>query len=94
MITEHVTLQIMPERTADFEAAMQGGGRILAAAEGASNVRLMKGHENPEKYLLLIDWESVDHHVAFTKEPGIDDFRSLIGEFMAGKPAMEHFQTV
>jgi quinol monooxygenase YgiN len=85
MITEHVTLQIMPERTADFEAAMP---------EGASNVRLMKGHENPEKYLLLIDWESVDHHVAFTKEPGIDDFRSLIGEFMAGKPAMEHFQTV
>ena len=94
MVTEHVTLQIKADKTDEFEAAMRAGARILETANGASNIRLMKGHENPDKYLLLIDWESVDHHVEFTKQRGIEDFRSLIGGFMAGKPAMEHFQAV
>lgn len=94
MVTEHVTLQVKPDQTDDFETAMGEGRQILEAAVGASNVRLMKGHENPDKYLLLIDWESVGHHEEFTRQPGIEDFRALIGKFMAGKPAMEHFHTV
>ena len=94
MVTEHVTLQVQPGKADDFETAMHEGRRILEGAEGASNVRLLKGHENPDKYLLLIDWESVDHHVHFTGQPGIEKFRALIGGFMAGKPAMEHFEAV
>lgn len=94
MVTEHVVLQIKPDQCEEFEAAMQGGRRVLESAGGSSNVRLMKGHENPDRYLLLIDWESVDHHVKFTEQPAIDEFRQLIGAFVAAKPAMEHFRLV
>ncbi len=94
MVTEHVTLQIQPGRTDEFEAAMSEGRQILESAAGASNIRLMKGHESPEKYLLLVDWESLDHHTEFTRQPGIEAFRGLVGGFMAGKPNMEHFVSI
>ena len=94
MVTEHVVMQIKADQFDAFEEGMQGGKRILESAEGATNVRLMKGHENPDKYLLLIDWESVDHHVRFTEQPEFDEIRKLLGAFVAAKPAMEHFRFV
>lgn len=94
MVTEHVVLQIKPNQSDEFEAAMQSGKRVLESASGSSNVRLLKGHENPDRYLLLIDWESVEHHVEFTEKPAIDEFRQLIGAFIAAKPAMEHYRLV
>ena len=94
MVTEHVVLQIKPDQTEEFEEAMQDGRRILNSASGLSNVRLMKGHENPDRYLLLIDWESVEHHVEFTTQPAFEKFRQVIGAFVADKPAMEHFRLV
>jgi len=52
---------------------------------------LLRGVERPDHYLLLIEWDSVDDHVAFTSTEAFGEFRSLAGPFFAGKPAMEHF---
>lgn len=92
MVTEHVILEIKAGQNQAFEESMIKGKSILESANGASNVRLLRGCENPNKYLLMIDWQSVEHHVEFTKQPQMDDVRSILGEYLGGKPNMEHFE--
>lgn len=91
MAIEHVVLTVKEGMESRFEEAMRRGKEILAAANGSRNVTLLRGHESPSKYLLLIEWDRIEDHVAFTQQPGISEFRGLIGEYMSGKPAMEHF---
>jgi quinol monooxygenase YgiN len=91
MVTEHVLINITPENTQEFMAAMAEGKRILSAATGAIDVKIHRGIENPEVFLLLIQWQSVNDHTEFTKTPGFGEFGKLVGSYFADKPAMQHF---
>lgn len=90
-ITECVQLPIKTGEEANFEAAMRRGTEILRAAEGCLAVSLQRGIENPSKYLLQLQWTSVDAHTAFTGTPAFQTFRELVGSFYAERPTMEHF---
>ena len=54
-------------------------------------VRKSLSVENPGKFMLLVEWESMDAHIAFPKNPVYGEFRQLIGSFSKGG-AMEHFE--
>jgi heme-degrading monooxygenase HmoA len=94
MVIERVELSIVPGRETEFEAAMERGRSLLAGASGCASVSLARCVERPSRYLLLLRWNSVDHHIAFTKTPEFLAFRDLAGPFFAERPAMEHFQPV
>jgi heme-degrading monooxygenase HmoA len=92
MLVERAELLIKEGSEDAFAAAMANRGvALLSGLDGASSVRLGRGVENPSKFMLLITWETMDAHVAFTKDPLFLEFRELIGPFSAGG-AMEHFQ--
>jgi|TARA_R110002110_G_scaffold390930_2_gene604071 heme-degrading monooxygenase HmoA len=91
MVTEHVLIKIRHDSTQDFIAAMESGQEILEAADGARAVRLLRGIEDENQFLLTIEWDSVEHHVAFTKTEGFARFGALVGKYFAEKPAMQHF---
>jgi heme-degrading monooxygenase HmoA len=94
MVIERAELPIVPGKETDFEAAMVRGQALLADAPGCRSVSLARGVESPSTYLLLLQWDSVDAHVAFTKTPAFAEFGQLAGPFFAGKPAMAHFAPV
>ena len=94
MILERVELQIKAGQTQSFEQAMRQGGQLLLTATGCQGVSLSKGVENPSRYLLILEWESIDHHTAFTKTVPFCQFREIAGPFFAERPAMEHFAPV
>ena len=64
---------------------------MLAGVEGVRSVSLGRGVENPDKFMLLVAWDTMDAHIAFTKIPAFTEFRELITPFTRGG-AMEHFK--
>jgi heme-degrading monooxygenase HmoA len=92
MVIERVEILAPPGREKAFKTAMVEGVKLLAGAAGSRSVKLGHGIENPSKFLLLIEWESVDAHIAFTKTSEFESFRNLAGPFFAGPPSMEHFE--
>jgi heme-degrading monooxygenase HmoA len=94
MVVERAEFVVKEGQETEFEAAMAEGVKLLGGAAGAKSVTLGRGIEAPSKFLLLIEWEEVESHTAFTKTPEFDSFRKLAGPFFAGAPAMEHFSFV
>jgi heme-degrading monooxygenase HmoA len=91
MVVERAELPITPGREGEFEAQFAHAQRYLLEASGCRKVSLARGVETPTKYLLLIEWVSLEAHQAFTRTPGFEQFRSLAGPYFAGKPNTEHF---
>lgn len=78
--------------TADaFAAALSERGiPLLAGHLGCRSVKVGRGVETPDKFLLLVEWDSVEAHVTATQTPRHAEFRDLVGPFAAGGSA-EHF---
>lgn len=94
MLVERAELLIKEGSEDAFAAAMaERGLALLSGLDGASNVRLGRGVESPSKFMLLITWETMNAHTAFTKNPLFLEFRDLIGPFSASG-AMEHFEMI
>lgn len=93
MILERAEFSVKEGQETAFAAMMaQRGCTLLAGAEGCHSVRIGRGVENPSKFILLLEWDSVDHHVALTKTAAFDEFKQLAGPFFAGPSNMEHFE--
>jgi quinol monooxygenase YgiN len=93
MFIERAEIPVKEGMEDGFAAAMAGrGSAILAAAPGCHSVRFGRGVENPGKFILLIEWESVEAHVGLTTTPAFDEFKALVGPFFGGAPNMEHFE--
>ena len=96
MILECADLRIQPGRQAEFERAIELGLRtVLSKSPGYRSHKLQRGIESPERYLLLVYWDSVEaHNEGFRKSPLFTEWRAIIGPFFAGTPHVEHFTNV
>jgi quinol monooxygenase YgiN len=94
MVIEHVQLSIVEGRESEFETSMQEGRKLLLSGAGCQRVVLARGVERPSQYLLMIHWDAVESHTAYTRTPAFEQFRALLGSCLAGRPAMEHFAPV
>jgi heme-degrading monooxygenase HmoA len=93
MFIERAEFPIKTGMEEAFASAMaEGGLAILAAAPGCASVRLGRGVESPAKFILLIEWDTVESHIALTKTPAFDEFKALVGPFFGGPSNMEHFK--
>jgi quinol monooxygenase YgiN len=93
MFVERAEIPVAPGKEADFAAAMASAGTaLLAGAAGCLSARVGRGVENPGKFILLLEWDRVESHIAFTQTPEFEQFKALAGPFFAGAPAMEHFE--
>lgn len=92
MFIERAEIPVKEGMEEAFAAAMASRGTaMLAAAPGCTSVRVGRGVENPGKFILLLEWDSVESHIALTKTPAFDEFKALVGPFFAGPANMEHF---
>jgi heme-degrading monooxygenase HmoA len=58
MILEVAVLNLMPGRSAEFEAAFSEASSVIAASPGYISHELQVCVETPDRYLLLVRWES------------------------------------
>jgi heme-degrading monooxygenase HmoA len=71
MILEVADIRITPGRQGEFErAAHHGIQTVIAQAEGFRGYQVRHGIESPERYLLLLEWDTLeDHTVGFRGSP-------------------------
>jgi len=93
MILEIADIHIQPGRQAEFDAAIQRGvTEVIAKAKGFRGFKINKGVESPERYVLMIFWETLENHtVDFRESSGFAEWRAIIGPYFAQAPAVEHF---
>ena len=95
MIREHALLPVRPGQEAEFEAAFAEAKAIIAASPGFQSLTLSRGIEQPSRYLLLVEWDSVeDHEVGFRQSPGYQDWRARLHHFYDPFPVVEHYAPV
>lgn len=93
MILENADIRIQPGQQAEFDAAIaKGVSTVISKAKGFIGYQVFKGIESPERYLLQIQWETLENHtVDFRESAAFADWRAIVGPFFAGPPTVEHF---
>lgn len=94
MILEVADIRIPAGKNAEFDAAIQRGlETVISKAKGFRGYKVNKGVESPERYLLMIYWDTLeDHTVAFRAGPLFPEWRAIVGPFFAQPPVVEHFE--
>lgn len=78
-----------------FEAAYVGAREVLIGAEGCRSVRMTRGIESANRFILLVEWDSVEaHEQNFRTTERFATWRGAIGPYFAGPPRVEHFTDV
>ena len=77
------------------EAAFASAQSIIAAMPGYVSHALHRCLETPGRYLLLVDWVTVeDHTVGFRGSPEYQVWKELLHHFYDPFPTVEHYETV
>ena len=64
-------------------------------AKGCKAMTLQKSHENPSRYRLFVQWETVENHtVDFRGSADFQEWRKLVGHCFASPPEVEHVKEV
>jgi heme-degrading monooxygenase HmoA len=67
----------------------------VAATPGFRSARVTRGVESPSRFVLLIEWDSLEAHtVGFRESENFARWRSVVGPFFDGAPRVEHFGDV
>ena len=93
MILELVDIRIQPGKQAEFDAAVvRGLSEVIGKAKGFRGYKVNKGIESPERYVLMIYWETLENHtVDFRGSPAFTEWRGIVGPYFAAPPVVEHF---
>lgn len=95
MILEVAILNIKPGLSTDFEKAFSEAQKIISSTEGYISHQLKKCIEEGDKYILLVNWESLEAHTeGFRSSVAYQDWKKLLHHFYEPFPIVEHYVAV
>jgi heme-degrading monooxygenase HmoA len=91
MITEIAQIDVKPGMERQFEAGVTMATPIFRRAKGCKGMRLTRSHEKPQRYRLLVHWETLENHtVDFRGSTDFQEWRKLVGDCFVASPDVEH----
>ena len=95
MVLEIADFAVLPGTEDEFAAAVHQGLAYVSDTPGFRNARLTRSVESRSRFVLLIEWDSLEAHtVGFRQSENFTRWRGLIGSFLDGDPRVEHFDDV
>jgi heme-degrading monooxygenase HmoA len=95
MFWEIAQIDVKPGDETAFEAAVEKAVPLFKSARGCKGMQLQRGVEQPSRYRLVVDWETVENHtVDFRGSESFQEWRRLVGGFFASPPVVEHCHRV
>jgi heme-degrading monooxygenase HmoA len=92
MVLEIADFAILPGSEERFAAAYREAVAHLAATPGFRAARMTRGIESPSRFVLLVEWDTVEAHtVGFRESESFGTWRALLGPYFDGPPKVEHF---
>lgn len=94
MVLEVALIDVTAGSEDAFSAAYAEAKDLVAQTPGCRSMRMTRGIETPTRFVLLVEWDSVQAHEDFRSSDRFPAWRALIGPHFAGPPRVEHFEDV
>ncbi len=95
MILELAILDVKPGTDAEFVAAFEEAQNYIARVEGYISHSLQKCIEKPGRYVLLVNWQTLEAHtMGFRGSPEYAEWKKLLHHFYEPFPTVEHYEKV
>lgn len=95
MILELAILDVKPGTEAEFVAAFAEAQQYIMGIEDYISHSLQKCIEKPGRYLLLVNWQTLEAHtVGFRSSPEYAEWKKLLHHFYEPFPTVEHYEKV
>ncbi|MBC8103267.1 MAG: antibiotic biosynthesis monooxygenase [Cytophagales bacterium] len=92
--TEVIRYQVEDGQEEAFQAAYRQAGILLERSPDCDGFQVLRGVEEPRRFLVLIRWRSVERHLeGFRKSADFAAFFALVKPFFGAIEEMKHYQT-
>lgn len=94
-VLELAVLDVKAGQESEFEAAFAQAQSIISSMDGYISHDLQKCIENPSRYILFVNWQTLeDHNIGFRESVEYQQWKKLLHHFYQPFPTVEHFQAV
>jgi heme-degrading monooxygenase HmoA len=95
MVLEVAEIKVTPGQEEAFKEAYRTARELVKVSPGLRSMRMTQGVETPTRFVLLIEWDSVEaHEQDFRDTERFPKWREAIGPYFAQPPLVEHFEDV
>nr|WP_153767236.1 antibiotic biosynthesis monooxygenase [Endozoicomonas sp. OPT23] len=92
---EVAVLDVKNGQKANFERSFYKASRIISSMEGYVSHELQKCIEKSDRYMLLINWQTLENHTEdFRQSAEYQQWKDLLHHFYEPFPKVEHYQPV
>lgn len=92
---EIIRYTISADQHANFEEAYKEAGKLLQESTFCLGYRVIHGKEEPDHYIVIIDWISTeDHMLGFRQSAQFMPFFNLVKSFYNNIEEMKHYKIV
>jgi len=93
LILERALITVKPGQAEAFKQAFAKARPHIEGSKGCRKVEMRQGIEQPDDFLLLVWWETLeDHNVGFRESPAFTEWRAILGPLFAAPPQVVHHQ--
>jgi heme-degrading monooxygenase HmoA len=95
MVLEVATFDVTPGQEGEFAAAYRQVNELLTSTPGCRSARMTRGVESSSRFVLLVEWDSVESHVQdFRGSDRFPRWRAAISPYFANPPHAEHYADI
>jgi len=95
MILEVAILSIKQGLSDQFEQSFREASAIISSMNGYIEHQLQKCVESPDRYILLVKWQSIDdHEIGFRQSDQYQQWKSMLHHYYDPFPVVEHYTEV
>ena len=93
MVVEYIRYTVPAVQAEQFEQAYRQAGEVLDADEHCLRYEIGRGVEEPEHFVVRIEWDSIEgHERGFRASPGFAEFFSAVKPFFSQIAEMKHYE--
>jgi len=93
MVVEYIRYTVPAEQAAEFEDAYRKAGSLLDADPHCLAFEIARGIEQPEHFIVRIDWDSLEgHEQGFRTSPAFPQFFATVKPFFSEIDEMKHYE--
>ena len=95
MIVELAILRAKEGDTERMRAGLRAARNVIAQAQGYRGSVFHQGIEDPRRFVLRIEWDSIEDHMqGFRNGPLFAQWRSHWGQYLDGTPDVMHYEAI
>ena len=92
MVLEVAQIDVTPGQEEEFADAYRAARELVSTTPGCRSVRLTRGVESPSRFVLLVEWDTIEaHEKNFRESERFTAWRDQIGPYFGAPPVVEHF---